>query len=108
MRKVEANRCMKYLLFALAGIIIAGGIISSAQATSDTNAFILVNSDNIQTLKEARTYLESEGGKMYHMFPPNIMFGFVPEGKIETLEGTGNILRIFTGEIDPSSLNKLC
>lgn len=79
-------------------------ILAFIGSASAQNSFVILNSENVQSMLENVKYIESEGGRIVHKFPPNVLIGDIPKDKINSLIGKKNIVKITTDKVDISSV----
>jgi cytochrome c biogenesis protein CcdA/glutaredoxin len=114
-RKSLAKRVMRFpRLGTLLLSLIVLPMISSPMlfVTSHTNsstlipAFVLLSSVDASSWHEARYLIESRGGRITHVYPPNVLIGYVSETTSRDLIGKGSIEEIYFGAVDPKTLKE--
>lgn len=94
------NGYIRYCIFlSMMGMIFIG----SANAQ---DSFVILNSTDVPTMLKNIEYIENNGGKIVHIFPPNILIGDIPLDKMDSIIGQNNIVEIRTDKIDTHTINK--
>lgn len=81
------------------GMIFVG--LANAQ-----DSFVILNSTDVPIMLKNIEYIENNGGKIIHIFPPNVLIGDIPLDKIDGMIGQKNILDIETDKINLYTINK--
>jgi hypothetical protein len=87
-------------------LLIVFTLSALAGLASASESFVILDSTNVQTMLSNVKYIEDNGGKITHRFPPNILIGDIPADNINSLKGKMNILDIKTDIIDDSTIKK--
>ncbi len=85
-------------------ILIVAITIAQPCVAEQTNVIIILDSSDIQTMKENIQFIENAGGVMTHRFPPNILEGTISADRISALIGKMNIIEATTGTVDLSKV----
>lgn len=88
------------LLLVLAAFIIP---VNAVQDTSK-DSLIILSATDIEEMNKNVQYIENNGGKIYHKFPPNVLIGEIPANS--NLEGKLNIEKITKGKLDTKEVKK--
>jgi len=78
------------------------------QAGKETEqAIIILNTDSVPEMQQAIEAVDSEGGHVTHVFPPQVLIGSLPESSEETLLQDTDIKLIDRETLDPSTVADL-
>ncbi len=87
-----------------------GGEIVQAQGTPpdikpSEEAIIILSTNTIQEMQEARRIIEKSGGKIANVFPPSVFIGIIPSNLVEKLKASGIVEAISYARIDPTNFS---
>lgn len=68
-----------------------------------SNTLILLNAQNIDQTQEAIDFVKANGGNVRHVFPPDVLIGYVPLGLDHKLISHSLISQVLHGKVDPSN-----
>jgi cytochrome c biogenesis protein CcdA len=77
-----------------------------SNASISRPAFVLLNAEDASSWHEARYLIESRGGRITHVYPPNVLIGYMSETTSRDLIGKGSIEEIYLGAVDPKTLKE--
>jgi len=95
MNKTRNGKIIKIFLLILAMV--------SINPVDAQDSFVILGSTDVQGMLESIRYIEDNGGRITHRFPPNILIGDIPENK--NLIGH-NIEKIVADKIDETSIDR--
>jgi hypothetical protein len=68
-----------------------------------SNSLVYLNAHSIDQTQQAIDFVQANGGNIRHVFPPDILIGYVPLGLEHKLFDHSLISQVFMGQIYGSS-----
>jgi len=88
--------------------LFAGDFVSlkpvSAQVSLTDQALIILDAADETAMQQALERIESEGGRIVHVFPTHVLIGSLPQGHEAALLGQTGILSIHRDSLDSSTV----
>lgn len=95
------NRSFTVSYRLLIGVLLYAPLAVNAQSLFEGRlSLIILNSRNYETLHQAYTIVEKNGGHITHLFPPNIMHGYLTPSSDSALRQM-NIVKVITEKLYP-------
>jgi hypothetical protein len=66
---------------------------------------IILDSKDLNTMKDNVKYIESQGGHIVHIYPPNVLIGYIPDKILASLAVRKNINKVTRDLLDPANFN---